>query len=229
MLQHALAARLFYQCLRQVQPERCTTDRNLEHRAIGLADQITVTGCITTHALEIQITTTHQRGKACQRTQLERQIAVRRRCVNAVCFCLPGILRHIKAVQHIVVTVGNGPQLAIAHGQTRQIAADHVVYRVLGLQFQDLKRRGENRRGNQGQGGEPGSYQVRTSARLPFDSSQDLRSPARFFASNMSIISDVAAKSSSVSCTRRRVFGSMVVSRSCGGFISPRQIGRAHV
>ena len=42
----------------------------------------------------------------------------------------------------------------------------------------------------------------------------------------MSIISDVASKSSSVSCTRRRVFGSMVVSRSCGGFISPRPLNR---
>jgi diguanylate cyclase (GGDEF)-like protein len=67
---------------------------------------------------------------------------------------------------------------------------------------------------------------AQTSARLPFSSSQFLRSPARFFASSMSISAKVSSPASSVSCTRRRVAGSMVVSRSCSGFISPRPLKR---
>src|SRR6185295_14069022 len=65
-----------------------------------------------------------------------------------------------------------------------------------------------------------------TSARLPFSSSQSLRSEARFFASIMSMMLSLSSLAEMVSCTRRRVRGSMVVSRNCDGFISPRPLNR---
>ena len=64
------------------------------------------------------------------------------------------------------------------------------------------------------------------SARSPFDSSQVLRSPARFLARSRSKVLSVSPSSSRTSCTNRRVSGSMVVSRSCGGFISPSPLKR---
>src|SRR6202034_2289521 len=69
-------------------------------------------------------------------------------------------------------------------------------------------------------------HQISTSALSPLLSSQSRRSPARFFASIMSISLSVWSLASMVSCTRRRVRGSIVVSRSCGGFISPRPLKR---
>ena len=65
--------------------------------------------------------------------------------------------------------------------------------------------------------------------RLPFCSSHSRRSPARFFASSMSMSWSVLSLASIVSCTRRRVRGSIVVSRSCVGFISPKPLKRVTV
>src|SRR6185312_14491384 len=63
-------------------------------------------------------------------------------------------------------------------------------------------------------------------ARSPFSSSHVRRSDARFLASSMSINFEVASPSSIVNCTSRRVSGSMVDSRNCAGFISPRPLKR---
>src|SRR6185437_8339783 len=68
-----------------------------------------------------------------------------------------------------------------------------------------------------------------TSARLPFCSSQSRRSLARFLARSMSISWSVLSLPSIVSWTRRRVRGSIVVSRSWAGFISPRPLNRVTV
>src|SRR5690606_7483831 len=65
-----------------------------------------------------------------------------------------------------------------------------------------------------------------TSARLPFVSSQLRRSPARFFDRSMSRSRSVSSTESAVSCTSRRVSGSIVVSRSCSGLISPSPLKR---
>ena len=67
---------------------------------------------------------------------------------------------------------------------------------------------------------------VYTSARSPLDSSHWRRSPARFFARSMSKTLFVSSSASSTSCTKRRVSGYMVVSRSCDGFISPKPLKR---
>src|SRR5262249_7601268 len=67
------------------------------------------------------------------------------------------------------------------------------------------------------------------SARLPLVSSHSRRSEARFLASSMSMSLSVSSLASTVSCTRRRVRGSIVVSRSCVGFISPRPLKRVTV
>src|SRR5690606_18118478 len=63
-------------------------------------------------------------------------------------------------------------------------------------------------------------------ARLPLVSSHSRRSEARFLASIMSMTWSAWSAASTVSCTRRRVSGAMVVSRSCSGFISPRPLKR---
>ena len=60
----------------------------------------------------------------------------------------------------------------------------------------------------------------------PASVSQTLRSPARFLARSMSMVAMAGSGSSSVSRTNRRVFGSIVVSRSCEGFISPSPLNR---
>src|SRR3989344_7954750 len=84
-----------------------------------------------------------------------------------------------------------------------------------------------------GRGGDVhGGLDVRhqsTSALLPFFSSQLLRSAARFLPSSMSSILPVLSPALISSCTSRRVFGSMVVSRNCSGFISPRPLKRVTV
>lgn len=78
----------------------------------------------------------------------------------------------------------------------------------------------------QREAGGPGCRQTSSEARSPLVSSHALRSAARFLASSMSIRAWVCFGSSTVSCTRRRVSGWMVDSRSCCGFISPRPLKR---
>ncbi|KAF1689469.1 hypothetical protein CR938_05560 [Pseudoxanthomonas taiwanensis] len=78
----------------------------------------------------------------------------------------------------------------------------------------------------QREAGGPGCRQTSSEARSPLVSSHALRSAARFLASSMSIRAWVCSGSSTVSCTRRRVSGWMVDSRSCCGFISPRPLKR---
>src|SRR5690606_4933010 len=125
----------------------------------------------------------------------------RRRGAEALLLGEPAVLAGLQAVQAIVVAVGHRPETVAAPGQPGQVAAPHAIDGVLGQQPQLLQAQGGAGRGEQQGGQQPVAYQATTSARLPLDSSQFLRSPARFLASSMSMISRVVAKSSRVSCT----------------------------
>ena len=151
----------------------------------------------------------------------------RRAGFEALRFGLPGRDAGIEPVQYVVFAVGYRPQRISAPGHSGQIAAAHAPAR-------DARSTASARapvrwpravpKPDSAAPAHGGSNQHLR--QVAPDSSQLLRSPARFLASSISMTSRVPSKSSRVSCTSRRVLGSMVVSRSCGGFISPSPLKR---
>jgi hypothetical protein len=213
--QHSAGPRLTHHRNRQAEPLGSACRANPQHRRMRFADQVTIAQAVAAQAFEIHLSTAQHASEGGAHTYAPRQPGIRHgRQLKTLGLGPPDGIAGIEAVQHIVLSVRYRPERITAPGQPGEITRSDPFDGMLADHCQFGRGGCRKRHCQRDQQRHPASTQSSTSARLPLDSSQLLRSPARFLASSMSMISRVPSKSSSVNCTSRRVLGSMVVSRS---------------